>query len=416
MENMHITPPLAKILFVDQPFMEGDSLRNKRSRFLWEILCKTYDADLLLLKTTAYLEKPVPNHSGFDKLYSLTLGSPNQLYPDSYHILAAGQAERFACILDSKRFELIVFAGLSCLPLVHICEKILPNCKIIIDIEHNFLPELEGEWKNKKSLEALPKLWSYTRQRVWDRFLLKSGTYCFFANSTDALSMQQKHKLKADSTLQFPLPIDFTEATNEQSHAETSYLLFWGNPDNPANLEAGKTLLSDIYPRISKQLVEKNIRIMISGPAELKDLCAGRIQYLDLSPEPPVANPNEESILQNPQHDKLSTIIANALFIILPLSAPDTEERVLCSAAAKKAVVCTTQAVEGMQFPENCLLTADQADALAGKIIRLLQYPKEIDVVAQALHQYSLAKYNREAICATILAQIQLWMATDDQK
>ena len=70
MLNQTTTVPLQKILFIDEPFVENNSLRGERSRFLWSVLSPAFDADLLLLKDSAYKEIPVATHSGFDKQYS----------------------------------------------------------------------------------------------------------------------------------------------------------------------------------------------------------------------------------------------------------------------------------------------------------------------------------------------------------
>ncbi|MDY0152041.1 MAG: hypothetical protein RBS43_07205 [Candidatus Cloacimonas sp.] len=404
MEAINSATNLRKILFVDEPFAESDTLRGVRSGFLWSIVSAHYDADLLLLKSSIYQEQPVPMHTGFDKLYSLSLGSPNQLYPESYHILAAGQAERFAHTLDSKRYELIVFAGLRCLPLVRIARKILPTCKIIVDIEHNFLPELETAWKANKSLEALPKLWSYSRQHFWDHYLLKPDSICFFASYTDARALRQSHKLKPENTMVFPMPL--AEATEPAiQHNEANYILFWGDPLNSANLEAGKYLVSELYPRISKKLVEKNIRILLYGPSALESLCGGRIQYA--KPNTSVA---DSGAAEDNAANILPKLIANAMFILLPLATPDTERRVLRTAMHNKAVACTSITVQDMQLPENCYIGAEHTDELADKILRLVQHPKDIESAALALHQYCQESFNAESIKTKILTQIGTWM------
>jgi len=91
MLNQIATVPLQKILFIDEPFVENNSPKGERSRFLWSVLSPAFDADLLLLKDSAYKEIPVAAHSGFDKQYSLSLESQKVLIPESFHKLAKGQ-------------------------------------------------------------------------------------------------------------------------------------------------------------------------------------------------------------------------------------------------------------------------------------------------------------------------------------
>ena len=104
-----------KVLFIDEPFTAEEGIRAERSRFLWNVISKSFDADLLLLKSPVYMEKPVSLHTGYDKLYSLSLRDENNLESESYHLIGKGQKERFINILDSKRYEVIFFAGLACL-------------------------------------------------------------------------------------------------------------------------------------------------------------------------------------------------------------------------------------------------------------------------------------------------------------
>jgi glycosyltransferase involved in cell wall biosynthesis len=412
MDDITVTTPLRKVLFVDQPFMGCDTSRCARSSFLWDIISTAFDADLLLLKTNEYLEKPVPVHSGFDKLYSLSLNSSSPIYPDSYHVLGAGQSERFAGILDSKRYELIVFAGLSCLALVRIARKILPNCTLVTDIDRIFLPGLEADWKAHKSFETLPKLWSFAKQSLWDKILLKPESKYFFANPSDAIALQKTSRLRAENLLIVPMPIDnLPEAPQPNPELGTqTYILFWGNPLDHNNLEAGKLLVSELYPRISKKLVEKNIGIVLCGPRELRTICGGRIQFtetLDYQSNQINETDGEQT---NNLLPSIDTLISQALFVLLPLFAPDSENRIVRSALHGKAVVCTAVAAENLQLPETCLVSAENIDALATKVTRLLQYPKEIDASASALHGYCIDTYNRETISANILSQINTWM------
>ncbi|MDD2228953.1 MAG: hypothetical protein PHY48_06045 [Candidatus Cloacimonetes bacterium] len=398
------TSTLRKILFVDEPFMDNSAPRSMRSLFLWELLCENFDADLLLLKTSAYKEMPVASHFGYDKLYSLSLAEANQLFPESYHILGSGQAERFAHFLDSKRYELIVFAGLSCLPLLYLAKKTLPHCKYIIDIDRNYLPEAEARWKANKKLESVNNLWAYTRQRLWDKFLLKSGTYCFFANPFDAVNMQGTFKLKQDNLLVFPLPMAEPQETSDSKTTpllpDKRYILFWGFESNQANLDAAKTLVSEIYPRISKKLVEKDIGITICGNEQLKSVCGGRIQFAD------VAEMAEIDFRQ---------LLSTALFVLLPLSVPDSEGRILQCAAAGKALICTNVSISGWQLAENCVKTAITAEELAPLVIRWMQYPREVESSANNLKQYCEENYQRKTLSDTILNTISTWMGDNDQ-
>ncbi|MGB4261134.1 MAG: hypothetical protein WBJ09_04425, partial [Candidatus Cloacimonas acidaminovorans] len=48
-ENMVML--IKKVLFIDEPFTAEEGIRAERSRFLWNVISKSFDADLLLLKS-----------------------------------------------------------------------------------------------------------------------------------------------------------------------------------------------------------------------------------------------------------------------------------------------------------------------------------------------------------------------------
>ncbi len=393
-----------KALFIDEPFAEGESLRAKRSRFLWEIIATHFDADLLLLKSNIYQEKPVPPHKGHDKLFSLSLAEPNQLFPLSYHLLATGQANRFKHILDSRRYELIIFGGLSCLPLLYIARKALPRCKFIIDAERHYLPEAESKWKQNKSLANVEKLLEYARLKFWDKLLIKKDCYCFLANPADEAPMQHAYKFPADSIFVFPLPLEQEDYESSlpipQSTSESRFILFWGMQSGDENLNAAKLMVSEIYPRISKKLVEKEIGIHLCGTQALEEVSGGRIKF----------TPAEST-----QDTAFQELLASALFVVLPLCAPDTEERILQCAAAGKAVVCTTIGIEGWNLPDNCAKVQDKAEDLAPHIIRWLQYPREAEASANHLRQYYHENYQAKTIKESILNKLNTWIEDYDQ-
>ncbi|MDD4310578.1 MAG: hypothetical protein PHO32_09375 [Candidatus Cloacimonetes bacterium] len=426
MDELITNKPPQKILFIDEPFMESDTPRSIRSRFIWGVLSSNYDADLLLLKSSAYLEKPVAPHFGYDKLYSLSLGTTNNIYPDSYHVLASNQADRFASILDSKRYELIVFAGLTCMPLWRIAKKTLPSCLLVLDVDNYFLPQVETNWKANVSYANLPNLWNYTRQKIWDNLLLKADTHCFFASPSHASEMQQTFKLKGENILYFPLPVEFPPLDVEQEAGTSNYILFWGNPENAANIEVGRNISAQIYPRISKKLVEKNIELVLCGHTTLAEICGGRIKYAPYSemlpPEMPVTI--EESheaaetmeTLPAAEIPMVPELLSKALMVLLPLEDTDTENRIPISATAGKAVVCSPESVASMHFPEKTIVIGADIDAIAQKITRLIQYPRELHAAAVNLQKYCAEAYDISTIQTRILDTIKLWIESNDTK
>jgi len=361
--------PLAKVLFVDQPFSETEGLRALRSRFLWNVVSSTFDADLLLLKSSIYQEKPVSAHSGYDKLYSLSLDSDKTLVPESYHKLGSGQSERFAGILDSKRYELVVLAGLASLPLSRIVHKVLPQCPVVLDVDSLNLSLLEKAWAENRNLENYNAWWRLFKQRAWDKLLVSKKSHYLFGNPADQQEFAQTYRIP-DSQFAF-LPLPLTEAAGKATASpdtDNRFIFFWGEEASPENLTAARQLISEIYPRISKRLVEKNINLVICGPEKFRELCGGRIVYAPLT--------------------DLEALLPQALFAVLPLEKPDRELRALRCAFNTQALICSPAAIAGLDLPSEAILAESSCEAIGERIIGVLRAPGLLAESAHKLHEH----------------------------
>ncbi|HPV00686.1 MAG TPA: hypothetical protein PLR23_06925 [Candidatus Cloacimonas acidaminovorans] len=381
-----------KVLFIDEPFTAEEGIRAERSRFLWNVISKSFDADLLLLKSPVYMEKPVSLHTGYDKLYSLSLRDENNLESESYHLIGKGQKERFINILDSKRYEVIFFAGLACLPLVCLAKKILPQCKLIIDIEKVWLPEIKEKWKDNKQLKNANYLWQYIRQTAWNKYLPKKGMFCLYANPGETDELFKCYHFKPENTHFVPLPIT-TIPELDKPGSNKKFILFWGAPESKDNLTAVKNIISEIYPRISKKMVEKEISIVLCGGEELQGLCSGRITYAPYS--------EKEQLLQE------------ALLVLLPLNKPDTEGRILTCAQFRKTLVCTLSAIKNFPLPEDSYLASDDFAELSEKIIELFRSAKKLDEYANKLSTFCFANFTPEKVENALLTKINSWIGNN---
>lgn len=373
------TLPQPKILFVDEPFSETEGIRAERSRFIWSVLSETCDADLLLLKTSVYQEKPVAMHSGYDKLYSLSLDGEKSLMPQGYHKLGTGQSERFAGILDSKRYEMVVLAGLACLPLSRMVHKVLPACPVILDVDSLYQNELEKAWIENKKAENYLAWWELAKQKLGDKLLINRHNHYIFANPADLSNLAARFKLPSESLSLLPLPLAAYETTaDEDLEADSRFILFWGDPAERENLSAARSLISEIYPRISKRLVEKNINLILCGDESLKELCGGRILHAPFS--------------------SLGALLERALFILLPLAAPDREMRALRCAQSNKALICSKAAIEGLELPADGLFAESSNEVIVERIVGVLRAPKQLQDSAKLLHDCYLANWTEEKL------------------
>jgi len=387
---MPFEPLPLKTLFVDEPFSQTDSLRAARSRFLWEIISRYTDADLLLLKNDSYRESPVPPHSGYDHLYSLSITDAGEFFPTALHRLASGQSSRFCQILDGKRYQTVIFGGLSCLPLASLAARTLPRCAVVIDVDKVILPELQAKWKTQPDLQHLPQYWEFFKQKAWDWYFLRSNPH--FILHSPAFIDADKHMDHSRSVF-LPLLPEFV--SSESQPPASPYLLFWGKADQPANLAVAKNIVGEIYPQISRIMVEKNMSLVICGGEELQDVCGGRIHYA----------PAAEAY----------ALLPDAEIVLLPLSQADDENRIIACGLYGKAMICSEQALSGYQLPEKCCLSAPTPLGIAEHIHYLLKHPQEHDSLASALHDYYQSTFAGEQLTGLLLNNIMKWMEPYDQ-
>lgn len=385
-----------KALFIDEPFVDEASLRAMRSRFIWRVLSSATDADLLLLKSDKHREQPVPRHDGYDRLYSLSLDSSHQLLPSGYHQLAKGQGKRFAGILDGKRYQLIVMASLRCLPLAYLAGKTLPHSVIVIDLERLYLPELKQQWQSRQDIDKLPRLWDFLRQSVLDRFLLRGKIKYFVSDPGLAKDLKPHSPLSEQDYLPLPLPFEEPETSSVPDSATlpaAKFILFWGDASRQPNLAAAKLIAGDIYPRISKKLVEKEISIVLCGDDAYQNYCGGRIIHAPA--------------------EHLDALLSEALFVLLPLSEPDSEARIFSCAQHRKALLCTDTALSSLPLPEGTHYSGSDPDSLAATINHLLRAPRELEKTGIGLHDHCQNTYSPETLTSTLLDTLKTWMAAD---
>jgi len=380
-----------KILFIDEPFAEQERLRQQRSAFLWSVLSLAFDADLLLLKSQVYLEKPVPSHEGYDRLYSLSLESERMLLPDSYHKLAAGQAERFATILDSKRYELVILAGLACLPLGRMIHRVLPDCRVVLDVEKVHISQVQEAWESNKNFDNYQALWTLLRNRAADRFFHSRKNLFLFHDPASQAELTDSFKIPEAAGCLLPLPESQTsESEVSTSDSGANFLLFWGDPRYSENLAVARKLVSELYPRISKKLVEKNITLVLCGDDKLQELCGGRIVHA------PIID--------------LPALIRQALLVLLPLPKPDRELRILRCAFCSKAVVCSPAAVQGIGVSGDSVFVESSPEAMIERISSLLRSRAVLETTGKLLAQFYQQEYAREILEKRLVEKLRIWI------
>ncbi|PKN80128.1 MAG: hypothetical protein CVU48_03080 [Candidatus Cloacimonetes bacterium HGW-Cloacimonetes-1] len=383
---------MKKILYVDVPFQGLQGGDKNRSQFIWGNLCKQFDADLVLIRTPDFATQPIPEHTGYDQCIGITASDSLPFSSPAIYHFSQSQKQKFRELLNRKRYEIIVFRFLSCFSLAKIAKATLPQCKIVIDVDMLFSRIAELSWNQNKSFKNRYYFMELVKLRAFEALAFRYDFMFYFTNSFERDLAIERYKLKDTNAYLFPnmmpsIPDEFVP----QVAGDQKYILFFGTLNSAANQDGFLYLASEIYPRIAKKLQEKDIYIYVVGkkPTPIYQKYAGtRIKIIG-----PV--------------DDITSVIANALFIILPLRvASGTRTRILEAATLKKGVITTEIGVEGLDFDTNELAICNDANGFAKTVIQWLQSPTHVCEKGELLYHKASQLYSQETVTNNFLSSI----------
>ncbi len=379
---------MRKLLYVDVPFQGLQGGDKNRSNFIWDTIKSSFDADLLLIRGKEYQETAVPEHGGYDQIFYLET-SAHQIYqPEAIYSFDAEQKRKFRQIVDSKRYEVIIFRFLSTYHLAAIAGKALPDCKIVIDVDMLFSRISELSWSQDKSLKNRYHLLEMTKLKAFELLAFRKDFYYCFTNNYERDLAIRRYKLKPGNAFIFPNMMPSISEVEEAVEPKEKYILFFGTLNSVANQDAFIHLASDIYPRISKKMQDKDIYLYIAGknPSSIhKQYGGGRIKVLGAV-------------------DDMAALIRGALFVVLPLRiASGTRTRILEAALWSKAVITSTIGAEGFEFGPDEIYIKDKPEAFAACILDLIQRPADALAVGKALALRSRSLYAPEVVAKNFM-------------
>lgn len=372
---------MKKILYVDTPFATDNSGPAERSRFIWSLLSRSYEADLLLIKTPEFLTRKVPETSGYEQLHTLVSGAANPLKPKYILQFSRDNEEKFRRILLNKKYDLIFFRSQACQELADAAQDILPDCSIAMDID-----------KLQSRTEALPGRPGQTRQNLLSRVesvqllaleknLLRQPWHFYLSSLTylkAALNSIGETKV-TDNFHLLPTPLSLTgqvgtgsaKSAQEQTLLQDKFILFYGDLQTENNIDAFEFIAKELYGRVSKLLQKKDIKIYVAGRNSQplhNQLSGGRIKLLG-----PL--------------DDLGAYLQACQFVLLPLRKGASFQRIKEAAIWHKAVLTTSLGSSEYESCRTEMAIADTADALAAKITELVSNPMLALELGQKLYE-----------------------------
>ncbi|MDD4310409.1 MAG: glycosyltransferase [Candidatus Cloacimonetes bacterium] len=398
---------MKRILYVDVPFqglMGGD---KNRSSFIWNTLSKACKADLLLIKIPEYAYKPVPQHSGYNAVYTIATRHPYIYQSESIYMFSKAQQQKFVEILNSNRYEKIVFRFLSCYHLANLAGKTFPATDIYIDVDMLFSRISELVWQNNKTIHNRYHFVEMIKLKAFEKKAFQSNFTFFFTNSTERDLAIERYCLNKDRAVVFPNMMPkleqkpLPEATLKTP--EIRYILFFGTLNSVANQDAFLFLAEEIYPLIAQKLQDENIYIYIVGknPLSMYDkYCATKAETTNIE--------NKNRMILMGAVDDIRRMIAHALFVILPLRiASGTRTRILEAAAERKAVISTTIGAEGFDFATDELTIKDDAIGFAKAMEELITNNSLAIEMGDKLYDKSVSLYAPSVVAESFLQNLQ---------
>jgi glycosyltransferase involved in cell wall biosynthesis len=384
---------MRKLLYIDVPFSGIPGGDKHRSQFIWDILSKYFDADLLLIKTPEFLTTSIPEHNGFDQIFAISSHTFNPLKAKAIHQFSKANRDKFIQILTRKRYEIVVFRFLSCAELINLAQKHLPECEIVIDVDMLLSRLADLTWKQNPTMQNRYYWVEYFKLKQLENSLFHQPHHFFFTNYTERDLALDQYKLDKATTSFHTFPNMMPDPESLDLSANVSdaekllladkYILFFGTLNSAANTDAFQYLAKEIFPRVSKKLQDKDVKIYVVG----KNLMAMHEQYAGgrLKIIGPVSN--------------INAFISASLFVALPIRiATGTRTRILEAAALKKAVLTTSIGAEGFEFSPEEIVIEDRVEDYCNKLIYLLQTPEKTAAMGEKLYEKSIGLYSQEKV------------------
>ncbi len=370
---------MKKVLYVDTPFANEKGGDKNRSRFLWNTLNKEYDCDLFLVRSWRYIFSKVHKHSGYENCYSMGTQMDTNLWETTaVYKFTNEQIRKWKRILQSSKYDLIVFRFSSMAKLARIAEYISPNSKIIIDVDMLFSRIAELSWNKCKTLKNRYFFIEYLKLKAFEKKFFSRPYYFFFSNSVERDMVLDYAKRPELHYQILPNAIGRVDRDTFSLNNE-KYILFFGTLSSAANEDAFMNFVNNMYPALKEWLIENDIRIRIVGKEESK-------LYSDYK--------DYDNIDIIGEVDDIESEIHNALSVLLPLRvASGTRTRILEAGMLKKAVLTTTIGIEGLELDESEVVIRDSAEKMCEEIKRLHAEPEKLSEIGQRLYAKTMKLY-----------------------
>ena len=241
------------------------------------------------------------------------------------------------------------------------------------------------KWQQYRDRNPVPQRWVYAyearRLADYERRIAAEFDHLFLVSSQERAYMTAGARVDHLQALSNGVDLDYF-APRDGAAGTPPTLVFTGVMDYWPNVEGVQWFADAVLPRIRAQLPDVRFVIVGSRPTEAVRRLAER-----------------PGIEVTGFVDDVRDYVARAALCVVPLRvARGLQNKVLEAMAMGKAVVCTSQSLEGIRASvgEDVLVADDEA-GLAGEIVRLLRAPRDAADIGRRARQCMERNYSWDA-------------------
>lgn len=316
-------------------------------------------------------------------------------YPQAIHRFSNYEKNKFSKILSEEKYDVVFMRFASPSKLTGIIEEVLPEARIVIDIDMLLSRLTKLSWKRNPCLKNCYYLIENLKLNFFEKKLYNKPYLFFFTNYIEKDMVLQEF-VKKNSKGRFRISPNVMKKTDfSLPDKRDNYIIFFGTLSSSANEDAFVFLANKIYPFIRDKLKENGITINIVG--------RNKTAIYDKL----IENNKLENIKLVGEVDNINKEISKALFTILPIRiASGTRTRILESANLKVPIISTNIGAEGFRFSEDEIIIRDNAEDFANAMIKLIANPQKAIEYGKKIEKKSKELYLDSVVSKKLTEEI----------
>ena len=386
----------ARILYLDVPFENESGGDKNRSRFLFQSLRENFEVDLLLIGHEGASIKPA--WTNFKPVATFAPQPAPFPRPASTPSFTPADRAKFISLNREKKYAAVFCRFTIGWELCKIIQRDFPQTAVIVDLDMVSSRLVAMSWAANPSFRRRWFLFEKWKLQRLERQLVHSLSLLLLSNSEELTALYRQHHSHGSKS-EFALLPNIMPRAAEPTVERQPVILFFGSMDSAANTDGFAFLVDEVLPQLDSELKTRGVEIHVVGknpPPHFRE----RLTRSDSARVKIIGGV-----------DSIERVIAESLFVLLPLRiASGTRTRILEAAAQKRAVVTTPIGAEGLDVADTTLI-GNNAVELAAHTKRLLVNPPEADALGAKLGERCVSLYAPDKVAADLVDAVEKFIS-----